>query len=100
MDLTSLSNDEVCLYLASRIRSERIRQGLTQLSMSEKTGIALRTYKRIELTGAGSMQNLVIILRALDRITAIRILIPSTELTHRPTILDRIQLIAEKNLEK
>lgn len=100
MDLTPLSNDEVCVYLAARIRSERLRQGFSQFSMSERTGIALRTYKRIELTGRGSIQNLVIILRALDRIAAIRILLPTSKLAPRPSIQERVQIIAEKNLGK
>lgn len=97
MNLTLATNDEACSFLASRIRSERLRQGYTQSTMSEKSGIALRTYKRIELTGNGSIQNLILILRTLDRIRGVELLLPPNSPTTRPSITDRIQLVAEAN---
>jgi len=63
--------------------------------MAEKSGIALRTYKRIELTGTGSIKNLIVILRTLDRIRAIEILFPIPVTKSRLTIIERLQMIAE-----
>ena len=95
MDLNNVTNDEVCSFLASRIRFERLRQGYSQALMAEKSGIALRTYKRIEQTGTGSIQNLVIILRTFERIAAIALLLPAPKATPRPTLIERVQKIAE-----
>lgn len=97
MDLTTVTDDEVCSFLASRIRSERLRQGYSQAVMAEKSGIALRTYKRIESTGTGSIQNLIVILRSVDRITAIKLLFPTPNTAPRLTLVERVQKIAELN---
>lgn len=43
MDLSSRTNEDVCSFLASRIRAERLRHGFSQVVMAEKSGIALRT---------------------------------------------------------
>ncbi|MDP1678911.1 MAG: helix-turn-helix transcriptional regulator [Candidatus Nitrotoga sp.] len=94
MDLISASNNEVCSFLASRIRSERLHQGYSQSTMADKAGIALRTYKRIELTGTGTIQNLIVILRTLERIRAIELLFPLSIKEPRRTIIDRVQMIA------
>lgn len=63
--------------------------------MAKKTGIALRTYKRIELTGTGSIENLIIILRTFGRIRAVELLFPSPVVNQRPTLVERAQAIAE-----
>lgn len=95
MDLTSKSNKEVCVYLASRIRAERLRLGHSQVAMAAKAGIPLRTYKRIELTGRGSIDNLITILRMHDRIRAIEVLLPTPVAKPRPSIVERARQIAE-----
>lgn len=95
MDLTLASNEEIVSFLASRIRSERLRQGYTQANMAEKSGIPLRTYKRIELTGMGNIQNLIQILRVLGRIRAIEIILPSPPGKLHTNIVDRVKKIGE-----
>ncbi len=95
MDLTSITNEEVGSFLASRIRSERLRQGYTQEVMAKKSRIALRTYKRIELYGTGSIQNLIIILRTFERIRAVELLLPSPAIKPRFTIIERAKKIAD-----
>jgi len=95
MNLASATNEEICSFLASRIRAERLRLGYSQAGMAEKSGIALRTYKRIELSGTGSIRNLIVILRTLERIMAIKLLFPLSETTPRPTIFERVQKIAD-----
>lgn len=94
MDLTKANDKQTCSFLASRIRSERIRQGYSQATMAETSGIPLRTYKRIELTGKGSIQNLILILRTFERIAALNLLFPSPEKSSRLTIIERVQMIA------
>lgn len=100
MDLTSITNDKVCSFLASKIRSERLRQGYSQAIMAEKTGIPLRTYKRIESNGMGNIQNLIFILRALGRIEALKLLFPLPNIKPTTTIIARVQKIAENSRRK
>lgn len=100
MNLASATNKEVCSFLASRIRSERLRQGYSQAEMAEKSGIALRTYKRIELTGTGTIQNLIVILRALERIRTVELLFPLPTAKPRLTLVDRAEIIAAAALMK
>jgi hypothetical protein len=45
--------------------------------MALKAGIALRTYKRIELSGKGTLDNLIAICRVMDRINMLGVLFPS-----------------------
>lgn len=81
--------------MAAQIRHERLRQGYTQATMARLSGIPLRTYKRIELSGTGSIQNLIVILRTLDRIKAVGLLIPPPTEEKRISIVERINIIAE-----
>lgn len=76
MDLTIKNDVEVSTFIAAKIRAERLRQGFSQQSFALQVGISLRTYKRIELSGEGSIHNLILILRALGRIRAIEVLFP------------------------
>lgn len=95
MDLISATELEVCSFLASQIRNERRKKGYTQTIMAKKSGIALRTYKRIELTGTGSIKNLIVILRVLERIRAVEILFSPAATKSRPSLVDRVRMIAE-----
>lgn len=97
MDLTTLPDSQILSYLASQIRAERLRRGYSQASMSKYTGIPLRTYKRIELAESGSIQNLIVILRALERTNTIKLLFPSPEKTTRTSLAERIHKLATKS---
>ncbi|WP_459721364.1 helix-turn-helix domain-containing protein [Sideroxyarcus sp. TK5] len=94
MDLHLISDDAVCKFLASQIRAARLQRKFSQSDMAAKTGIALRTYKRIELGGNGSIVNLIVILRTLDRLAAIKLLLPSSHLQQRVSIVERITQVA------
>ncbi|KAB7885715.1 helix-turn-helix domain-containing protein [Poseidonibacter ostreae] len=57
--------------IAKRIKSERLRQNITQSSMAKKTGMALTTYKKFEHEGKGTFDNFIKILMGLGKITEI-----------------------------
>jgi len=57
--------------IAKRIKSERLRQNITQSLMAKKTGMALSTYKKFEHEGKGTFDNFIRILMGLGRITEI-----------------------------
>lgn len=96
MDLTTKSNLEVTDFLAATIRSERLRQGYSQQSFAFKAGISLRTYKRMELSGDGSIHNLILILRTLGRIRAIEILFPPILTKPHVGVVERVKEISMK----
>jgi transcriptional regulator with XRE-family HTH domain len=45
--------------LGRNVRDRRIAQGLSQLEISERSGVPLRTWRRLEGQGEGSLKNLV-----------------------------------------
>ena len=67
--LSLMSPEEVCFFIADRIREERLRQGHdTQKTLAAKADIPHSTYKLIEREGKGSIENLVRVLSALGKI--------------------------------
>jgi len=62
---------ELRLELGRAIRDRRIAQGLSQFEISERSGVPLRTWKRLEGEGQGSLRHLiqaVIALRCEDNL--------------------------------
>ena len=96
MGTQNKTNKELCEFVASRIRRERKHQGFTQETIALHAGISLRTYKRFELTGKGTISTLIEILRALNRLQALDAMLPgaarqSLSLIERIKILERSQ---------
>lgn len=93
MDLQKWPVSRVSSYLASRIRTHRKQLGHTQESFSKVCGISLRTYKRIESTGRGSIGNLIIILQATEKVRILEAIFP-LQATPRASAVDRIRSLA------
>ncbi len=56
------------------MRDRRIAQGLTQVQISERSGVPLRTWKRLEGRGEGSLRHLIqaaIALRCEDNLASL-----------------------------
>ena len=86
-ELASLSDEDVCLEIGKRLRAERLRRGLSQAAMSELSGIPLRTYKRLEASGAGSIGTFVAAIRATGRLLGLQLFLPQPELPGRKDLL-------------
>ncbi len=96
LDLLRSANDrEIARYLAMRVRGERVRNGYSQPAFAEKAGIALRTYKRFELTGVGNIETLIRILMALDHARGFFTLFPQPQVPARRTLMERLQAISK-----
>ncbi|GIZ51886.1 hypothetical protein NCCP691_19000 [Noviherbaspirillum aridicola] len=78
-----MSDEEVCQEIGRRLRAERLRRQLTQSEMSELAGIPLRTYKRLEADGSGSIATFVAAVRAAGRLLGLQLLLPQPELPER-----------------
>ncbi len=59
------SPNDVMFSLASRARERRLREGLTQDALAERSGVSLGSLKRFERTGEVSLGSLVRIAFAL-----------------------------------
>ncbi|MEM5440016.1 helix-turn-helix domain-containing protein [Paraburkholderia phymatum] len=92
--LQSATERDIAKYLAMRVRGERVRNGFSQSAFAEKAGIPLRTYKRFELSGAGSIETLARILMALGHARGFYTLFPHPKPVAQLTLADRIEAIS------
>lgn len=74
--LQQVPAEEVCHHLAMRVRQARRANGVSQARLALKAGIPLRTYKRFEVHGKGTLETFVKVLRALDRTHYLILLFP------------------------
>lgn len=77
-----LSVPDVQRLISDRIRHERRRLGLTQVVFAARCGIALRTYKRLELGESDSMGALIRVAQYLGRAVGFDMLFPPQPLVH------------------
>lgn len=84
-DTMSVTN--ICRDIGRRIRAERIRRELTQLEMAALANLTIRTYRRLEADGVGTIRVLVAALRAYDRIKHLTMLLPQPDLAPTRTAL-------------
>ncbi|MFA8361773.1 hypothetical protein ACEPT7_28275 [Burkholderia ubonensis] len=87
--LARATEAEIAKYLGTQTRRERVRNRLSQAAFAEKAGIPLRTYKRFELTGAGTIETLVRVMRAMEHARGFFTLFPAPPAPTRPTVLER-----------
>ena len=93
------TNKDVCEFVAARIRYERNRRGYTQKSFALKVGIPLRTYKRFELSGKGTISTFIEILRALERLVLLEFLLPGIA-KEGPSLEDQVNKIRDQQRKR
>lgn len=76
--LRASAHEEVCKYLATKVRAMRRHVRESQEEFALRAGVPLRTYKRFETHGRGSLETFVQILRAVERVHYLFMLFPST----------------------
>jgi transcriptional regulator with XRE-family HTH domain len=75
--LANASSDvEVCRFLADRVRRTRRQAKLSQVELAKLASIPLRTFKRFETEGHGSMRTFTKIMMALGRTRYMLMLFP------------------------
>jgi transcriptional regulator with XRE-family HTH domain len=83
------TTEELLQELGRTIRERRIAQGLSQLEISGRSGVPLRTWKRLEGQGQGSLRHLIqaaIALRCEDNLA---LLFPAPSATSMDELLVR-----------
>lgn len=78
MHITNLSTDDaVLLELGQRLASLRLSRSITQEQLAERAGVSKRTVQRLEDGTPAQLTNLIRCLRALDRLDALEVLLPT-----------------------
>lgn len=77
-DLYEVSNHEVILHLGERFRDYRKALGLTQKQIAFQSGVSIMTIVRFEKGQGGAIRldNLIALMRAIQRLEDIEELIP------------------------
>jgi transcriptional regulator with XRE-family HTH domain len=83
-----LTNREIALALARRIRGYRVGMGISQRDLAERGGISLTSLSRFEQTGAITLNNLISVLRSLGVVDRVRELIPEHQSPSPLELLD------------
>jgi transcriptional regulator with XRE-family HTH domain len=80
MKLTEFHTDEQILQeLGTRLKTERIRQKMTQKTFAKNCGVAKSTVERFEKGESVQLANLLKMLRTLHQLSGIELLLPITE---------------------
>ncbi|WP_156455192.1 hypothetical protein [Janthinobacterium sp. B9-8] len=98
--LKQASNEELCAYLAAKIRRSRKLRKESQVQFAARAGIALRTYKRLETYGQGHLETFLKALSALDRCHYLNLLFPFDQPKSRALSLEeRLEIIRKRHRE-
>jgi transcriptional regulator with XRE-family HTH domain len=80
MKLTEFHTDEQILQeLGTRLKTERIRQKMTQETFAKNCGVTKSTVERFEKGESVQLANLLKMLRTLHQLSGIELLLPITE---------------------
>ncbi len=67
--------------LGIQLRALRLRQGLDQIQLSQRAGVALNAVKHLESGKGATLSSFIKVLRALDRMDWLRALAPSVSIS-------------------
>ncbi len=81
------SNQQIRTDLGEKLASQRLAQNITQEQLAERSGVSLRTLKRLEKGENSSIETLVKVMSGLQLLANLEQLIPAP--TVRP--MERIQ---------
>jgi transcriptional regulator with XRE-family HTH domain len=84
----AMASDEVLDLLRDPVRLERKKLGYTQAEFAQRCGIALRTFKRFELGGAGSIDLLIRVVQVFGRGPGFDLLFPAQLPALKPRGID------------
>lgn len=76
------------------MRAHRIRLARTQADVALNAGLSLRTYRRLEATGRGSIESLIAVLQITGRVTAVALLFPEAAPVPMESTQERIRKYA------
>ncbi len=80
-NLYMLADDVILQRIGEKLRQNRLKQNITQRSLSEASGVPLSTLKRIEAGEIGSFESFLRIVRVLGLLDSLQSLTEVDELT-------------------
>ena len=81
--------EEYLRELGRAVRDRRIAQGLSQMEIAERSGVPLRTWKRLEGQGQGSLRHLIMAAIALRCEDNLALLFPAPAAASMDDLLAR-----------
>ncbi len=75
--MESFTNKELLAEIGSRLRRERMNQDLTQDMLADRTGLRQATISRVERGHDFTVETMIEILRALDRLESLDAFLPA-----------------------
>ena len=81
MDFTELSDKAALILLGSRVQRERLNRNLTQAELAERAGIGTRTVRYLEAGRQTTVETLIRVLRALNKLDALDAFLPEPGLS-------------------
>ena len=76
MSFAELSDKAALILLGSRVQRERLNRNLTQAELAERAGIGPRTVRYLEAGRQTTVETLIRVLRALEKLDALNALLP------------------------
>ncbi len=77
----ALNDNRICVLAGKRLRSERLKQNITQDALARSSGISLSSVKKIEKGEIGSFDSFVRVLRVLGKLDCLTPLIEEDEMS-------------------
>jgi transcriptional regulator with XRE-family HTH domain len=90
--------DGLARYIGTRAKQARRERQETQAAFAARAGIPLRTYKRLESQGQGSLETFLKVLIALERGHYLHVVFPAPAVDRVPIILQSVAALAKSNL--
>lgn len=78
IDYKIASPDHITKNLGERLAATRLRRNITQAELAERSGVAVRTLRRVEAGEGGTIDTLIRLLQALDLAQTLDLLVPDT----------------------
>jgi transcriptional regulator with XRE-family HTH domain len=95
----AMESRDVLALLKDRVRLERKRLGYTQAEFALLCGVPLRTFKRFELVGTGSIDVLIRVAQAFGRGAGFDMLFPPQAIALKPRGIDAAMISIRSKLD-
>jgi len=81
VNYAAMSDDAIMTEAGSRIARERLNRNVTQNDLAAKAGVARKVVQAVEAGRGCSLENMIRILRALNRLDQLDSFLPEAELS-------------------
>ena len=81
MGFAGLSDKAAVIQLGSRVQRERLNRNLTQAEVATRAGVGTRTVRYLEAGRQTTVETLIRVLRALDKLDALDAFLPEPGLS-------------------